>query len=134
MISSMKNIEWHRIELRLDKELFNRLNNFCKKHNFSKSSFIRSLIKFFTTEVNGEALIIRDDIYKKKLMYQVHCYGNNLNQIAHKLNIAIKSNELPASDLIDVKNIFILYRRYISVSIEMSKWTAIGKFMSQINK
>ena len=100
----MKNVEWHRIELRLDKELFNRLNNFCKKHNYTKSSFIRNLINFSTTEANGKALIIRDDIYKKKLMYQVHCYGNNLNQIAYKLNIAIKSDRLSASDLIELKS------------------------------
>lgn len=99
----MRNIEWHRIELRLDKELFNRLNSFCKKHNYSKSAFIRNLINFSTTEANGKALIIRDNIYKKKLMYQVHCYGNNLNQIAHKLNIALKSEGLSASDLIDVR-------------------------------
>ena len=100
----MKNIEWHRIELRLEKELYDRLNDFCKKHKFTKSSFIRNLINFSTTEANGKALIIRDDIYKKKLMYQVHCYGNNLNQIAHKLNIAIKSEQLSASDLIDLKS------------------------------
>ena len=122
MISSMKNIEWHRIELRLDKELFNRLNNFCKKHNFSKSSFIRSLIKFSITEVNGEALIIRDDIYKKKLMYQVHCYGNNLNQIAHKLNIAIKSDELSASDLIDVKTSLCCIEDIYLKSLELEKY------------
>ena len=101
----MKNVEWHRIELRLEKELYDRLNDFCKKHNFTKSSFIRNLINFSTTEANGKALIIRDDIYKKKLMYQVHCYGNNLNQIAHKLNIAIKSEQLSASDLIDLKSV-----------------------------
>ena len=120
MISGMKNVEWHRIELRLDKELYNRLNNFCKKHNFSKSSFIRSLIKFSITEVNGEALIIRDDIYKKKLMYQVHCYGNNLNQIAYKLNIAIKSEQLSASDLIDLKSAIknIDNMRYKAIELE----------------
>ena len=100
----MKNVEWHRIELRLDKKLFIRLNNFCKKHNFTKSSFIRNLINFSTTEANGKALIIRDDIYKKQLMYQVHCYGNNLNQIAHKLNIAIKSDKLSASEILDLNS------------------------------
>lgn len=108
------------IELRLDKELFDRLDDFCKKHNSSRSSFIRNLIKFSTTEVNGKALIIRDDIYKKKLMYQVHCYGNNLNQIAHKLNIAIKSDQLSASDLIDLKSAIknIDNMRYKAIELE----------------
>lgn len=93
-----------RIEIRIDESLNNNINSFCAKYNITKSQLVKSLLIYFFKPDVYSKIFLKDKEFKTKIIYEIHRYGNNINQIAHKLNIALKSEELTASNKIDIQS------------------------------
>ena len=51
------------------------------------TEFLRFLINLFQNDKYTQVLIQEDKKWKDSLLYEVSRYGNNLNQIAHNLNV-----------------------------------------------
>lgn len=99
----MKELKTHYVKTKMSKKLFVDFTKYCNSKNISKSRFMRNSIKYFLNTENNEKIYDKDQKFKKQVMYEIHRYGNNLNQIAYKLNVALKSNNLSYYDKLDVK-------------------------------
>lgn len=75
------------ITIRLSDELYNMLQIKASASNMNTSDYIRTSINDSDIKVDN-----RKDI--GKLIGSVNKVGNNINQIAHNLNIANSSNKL----------------------------------------
>ncbi len=80
----MKNKEF---KFRLSGELYNMLQLKAAASNMNASDYIRNAINTSDIKIND-----RKDI--GKLIGAINKIGNNINQIAHNLNIANNSNKL----------------------------------------
>ena len=99
----MKDYKRRNIKIRMNQKLFTKLELFCNEKNITKSVFIRNAIKYLTNKDNSKVIFSKDRKFKKELLYELRRYGNNLNQIAYKLNVALKSTDLSYSEKLDVK-------------------------------
>ena len=121
----MKTTKNKHIIFKINDKQFTLFKSFCKKNNITMSQFLRDIISFIINNKDHNTIMIKDDEFKKNLIYEVNRHGNNLNQIAHKLNIAIKSDNLSRADLIDlqtaIKNILDLKKEYIHLRMEVRK-------------
>lgn len=97
-------MQYKHLHIMISKDLESNINNFCSKHNVTKSYFIKSILLYFFKENNYNKIMFKDNNFKNKIIYEIHRYGNNINQIAHKLNIALKNEELTASNKIDIQS------------------------------
>lgn len=86
-----------------DDEL-NHINNYCDSRNIRKSEFIRLCIKYFTHKNRNDKVVYKDSAFKKQLVYETRRFGNNLNQIAHKLNVALKNDDISYTDKLDIES------------------------------
>ena len=94
------------INIRLTKELYNMLIMKSEASNLSYSNFLRSLI------INTEIKIDNSrDI--SKLIGSVNKMGNNLNQIAHTLNVANNKDKLDDIEYDKILNELILIEQYL---------------------
>lgn len=75
------------ITIRLSAELYNMLQIKASASNMNTSDYIRTSINESVIKVDN-----RKDI--GKLIGSINKVGNNINQIAHNLNIANNSNKL----------------------------------------
>jgi len=95
------------LNMRLSNELFNMLVLKANAVNKSNSNYIRELIS------NNE---VKEDNSKDiaKLIGTINRVGNNVNQIAHNLNIAKQNNKLDDVKYEDILNQLILIENSLS--------------------
>lgn len=91
-----------RIEFHVSQSLYDETFKFCKENCMSISTFLRQLLIYFLNPNNNKKISIRDKEFSKNLLYEVNRYGNNINQIAYKLNVALKTSDLSHTDRNDV--------------------------------
>lgn len=121
----MKTKKNKHILFKINEQQLTLFKSFCKTNHITMSQFLRDVISFTISDKNYDAILIKDNEFKKNLIYEINRHGNNLNQIAHKLNIAIKSDNLSRADLIDlkaaIKSVLDLKKEYIHLRIEVRK-------------
>ena len=76
-----------RIEIRVSEELYNMLVFKASASDKKLSEFVRECIVSSDVKIDNSKDIL-------KLVFQMNKIGNNINQIAHKLNIAHNSNKM----------------------------------------
>lgn len=85
------------VQSRISEEENNQLKKLCEKYNITNSEFIRSTIKYFIHSDRENRIFNKDKKFKKELLFELHRYGNNLNQIAYDLNSILLKNQLSIS-------------------------------------
>lgn len=83
---------------------YEKIIEFCRKNNFTIASFCRIAILNFLNNDNGEKILIKDIKFKKQIIYEFRRFGNNLNQIAYKLNTALINDDISYTDKLDIKS------------------------------
>lgn len=91
-----------RIEFQVPENLYKTVIEFCKENYISISTFIRQLLVYFLNPENNKKISIKNKEFSKDLLFEVNRYGNNINQIAYKLNVALKTTDLSYTDKKDV--------------------------------
>lgn len=104
-----------RIEFQVSKKLYERTVCFCKKNCMNISTFLRQILIYFLNPENNKKITIKDKDFTNNLLYEVNRYGNNINQIAYKLNIALMSTDLSYSDKSDIKEAIEALREQTTV-------------------
>lgn len=87
----------------LDEQKFEQLERFCHNQRITKSEFFRLCIDNFLRKSKSEKIFKKDNRFKSELLWEVRRFGNNLNQIAHKLNIALINDDIRYTDELDIK-------------------------------
>ena len=100
----MKN---NRLEIRLSDELFKLLLVKSKASNKTNSDYIRSLIT--TSEIKMDYKHIKLD-----LIASINKVGNNINQIAKRLNYAKKTNALDKVSYKEMQEQLLVIEYYLS--------------------
>lgn len=98
----MKNDKKH-IHLVLTEKLNSLVVNFCEEFDISKTEFFKLLIIKYFSEDDVEKIWRKDIAFKMQVIWEERKFGTNINQIAHKLNIALDSDDLDYYDKEDVK-------------------------------
>lgn len=88
---------------KLNNEMYEEISNFAKDTNMSKASAVRLFVDYYFQNQDNEKIFYRDTNFKKELIYELRRYGNNLNQIAYKLNVALKTEKISPSDKLEIK-------------------------------
>jgi predicted transcriptional regulator len=111
-VDKMANLKSHRITIRVDSELNIKLNDLATKADITISELIRNY-----------AINQKQDIVNKKdimqWLYHLNKIGNNINQIAHRLNSDNIANKI--SD-ISYKSTF---GKLISIENQLSNLTTL---------
>lgn len=94
-MNSKRNIQ---IQSRLTQTEHDKLKTICHRYEMSISEFIRNSIKYMLIGNKDEAIFSRDQKFKKEILYELHRYGNNLNQVARDLNTLLAKNQLTLAD------------------------------------
>ena len=87
-MNNKKRYRNNRFEIRLFDEEVEILENKAKIQGLSKTEYIREIILY--SEIKDNKRNILSDENFKKLLYEINCIGNNINQIAYNSNL-IKS-------------------------------------------
>ena len=98
----MKNDKKH-IHLVLTEKLNSLVVNFCEEFDISKTEFFKLLIIKYFSEDDVEKIWRKDIAFKMQVIWEERKFGTNINQIAHKLNIALDSDDLDYYDKEDIK-------------------------------
>lgn len=101
------------ISIRLDETTLQVLENKAKQSNKNISEFIRNVI--FTSQVN-----VNNKKDKALLIGAVNRIGNNINQIAHNLNIAKQNNNLNNTDYETIINQLYIIETSLNNILEKS--------------
>lgn len=101
-IEGSETMQNKKLQIRIDENLEKKVNDFCIQNNLTKSAFIKSLILYFFKDETYTKIMFKDEHFKTKLLYEIHRYGNNINQIAYKLNVALMSQDLSHTDKNDI--------------------------------
>lgn len=112
------------ILFKLSDNLFDYLTDYCIKNNITKSKFLRDSIKYFSNTNNQDKIFYRDEQFKRNLMYEIRRYGNNLNQIAYKLNLALMTDDLSCTDKMDIQQAIKEHRELCSKIRELRQLVA----------
>jgi len=94
------------INIRISEEQYKQLCFKAQAVSKSNSEYIREAIS--TSEVKQDSSKI-----KSELIASLNHIGNNINQIAHSLNIAKKSDKLSGIDYKDLINHLTIIERYM---------------------
>lgn len=92
------------IHFLLNEKYFNKIAHFCSLNGITKTTFFKMLIIKYFDNNNAEKILLKDNKFKHELIWEIRRYGNNLNQIAHKLNIALRTEDLTYTDKLDIKS------------------------------
>ena len=84
-----------------DKKLIEWLNQFNKNYNFSRNKLIKQIL-YQVSEKKCPSIKKEDKILK--LIYEINKIGNNINQIAKKVNFTKKLDREILEQLGEIKN------------------------------
>lgn len=92
------------IHFMVKEDTFQKIENACNNNHLVKSEFCRLCVERFLNSNDNNKIFQKDIRFKKQLIYEVRRFGNNLNQIAHKLNVALINDDLSYTDKLDIKS------------------------------
>ena len=84
-----------------DKKIIEFLDQFNKNYNFSRNDLIKKII-YQVSEKKCPNIKKEDKILK--LIYEINRIGNNINQIAKKVNFTKKMDREVLDELAEIKN------------------------------
>ena len=94
----MYNFKDKQLKIRIEEYLWDEFDKFCEENDLQKSQLLRSAIRRIIGETSEGSLYYRDLEIRRELLSMIHRNGVNINQIAHKLNIAMMSKYLTEKD------------------------------------
>ena len=98
------------ITIRLSKLQLDNLKSEAKKYNIGVSEYIRR------ASIKGYYKNILNDSFYSDILYQINKIGNNLNQIAYKVNL---SNKI---ELDSLKKLVSIEKILNSILLDISKY------------
>lgn len=107
------------LHIRISETLDNQIRDFCTKKKYTRSFFLKCILTYFFKDDNAEKIMFRDASMKTDLIYAIHRYGNNVNQIAHHLNIAQNLPNLSDEEKRDIQETFEQLRNQTEIVQEI---------------
>lgn len=92
------------IHVMVDQNTFDKIENICNENHLVKSEFVRLCVEYFIKNNKNNRIFNKDMKFRKQLIYEYRRFGNNLNQVAHKLNIALINDDITYTDKLDIKS------------------------------
>jgi hypothetical protein len=106
-------IRGKQIHVKLLEEEMEMLIEKAEKSGLSKSEYVRMLIAYGGIRGDGKTNYTREDA--KKLRYEITSIGNNVNQIAYRVNLNTTAKKEDVENLREeFKNLLELFHRYVT--------------------
>lgn len=92
-----------KIQFKLTSKENSQIEEFAEKYRMTKSETIRMCIDVFFEENRNNKIWARDKRYKKEVLFCLRVFGNHVNDIAHRMNIAVHNENFVGQNIIDIK-------------------------------
>ena len=83
-----------KINCRITQADKNEIDRICEKYGTNISELFRQYTKYFIHENREDKIFLRDQKFKKELLFELHKQGVNINQVAYDFNSFVKRNVL----------------------------------------